>query len=249
MGLQRDFAKVSNNSEQQKNEQKYRATNIWNKLILSFKQAIHCKTHRQHLRKFEKCFTGSEAKKVMFKLLVHCESLTENVTRQKTMKLLQKFLDNHITEDVYGKWLGETFTASSKLYRFSYGMKSNTLNEKCLIRMADLKYSDPRSGNRTIRSTLRSPQGNTPRLKSILLLLKDIPSPHKTHGVSKKKDKKRSVSSSPPTPPLRKRFSTFSTVIRQSELLSSPTFIRSGVKRYASTDSSATNPDKRLRTL
>ncbi|XP_077970119.1 uncharacterized protein LOC120331235 [Styela clava] len=122
-------------------------------------------------------------------------------------------------------------------------MKSNILNEKCLIRMTDLKTSDPRSGNRTVRSTLRSSQGNTPKIKPILLLLKDIPSPHNDHRVLKKKDEKdRYLAHHPPH--LRENFSTFSTVKRQSELMSSPTFIK-----FASTDSSATNPDKRLRAL
>ncbi|XP_039253447.1 DEP domain-containing protein 1A-like [Styela clava] len=96
----------------------YKATMLWNELIQEFRNHIKCKTHRRNLRTHHNCFTGTAAVNVMFAVLKENKTFTVRVTRKQAAKLLQKFLDKHIIEDINGRWELEKFANNKRLFRF-----------------------------------------------------------------------------------------------------------------------------------
>ncbi|XP_039253729.2 DEP domain-containing protein 1B-like [Styela clava] len=105
-------------SFKQSNE-KYRATVIWKDLVMSFRARVVCKKKRRHLKSFENCFSGSSAVNKLFQILQENENFPQEITKEQAVKLLQKFLSEHVLEAVDGQWENETFSDSSKLYRFA----------------------------------------------------------------------------------------------------------------------------------
>lgn len=96
----------------------YRATQIWNEVVRSFRTHMCCKKHRRLMRTYNDCFTASSAIDVLFAILKANEHFFGKVTRIQALKLLRKFLKKHIIEDVNGKWGTEDFSDGGRLYRF-----------------------------------------------------------------------------------------------------------------------------------
>ncbi|XP_077970194.1 uncharacterized protein LOC144424622 [Styela clava] len=115
----------------------FKATKTWNTFVQSFESQICCCRNRKNLKIYKECFTGSSAVTTMHKILKKMENY-ENVSRSQSIKLLQKFVDQHIIEDINGKWLSEEFKDSGKLYRLA----------KCKCLNASKKWIENRSQNR-----------------------------------------------------------------------------------------------------
>ncbi|XP_039255225.2 DEP domain-containing protein 7-like [Styela clava] len=107
----------------------FKATRIWKVIVNSFESQMYCGRRRKNLKIYEDCFTGSSAVTTMHSILKEIENY-ENVSRCQAKKLLQKFMDQRIIEDVNGKWLSEEFKDSGKLYRFFKYDFQNELNGK-----------------------------------------------------------------------------------------------------------------------
>ncbi|XP_039253442.1 uncharacterized protein LOC120330632 [Styela clava] len=96
----------------------YRATQIWNEVVRSFRTHICCKKHRRLMRTYNDCFTATAAIDVLFAILKANKQFFGEVTRIQALKLMRKFLKKHIIEDVNGKWGTEDFSDGGRLYRF-----------------------------------------------------------------------------------------------------------------------------------
>ncbi|XP_051509850.1 DEP domain-containing protein 1A isoform X3 [Myxocyprinus asiaticus] len=96
----------------------YRATKLWNEITKLFRAGMPLKKHRQHFRVYMNCFTASAAVDWLHELLKNNSNFGPEVTRQQTVQLLQKFLKNHVIEDVKGRWGMEDLEDNSHLYRF-----------------------------------------------------------------------------------------------------------------------------------
>ncbi|XP_039274676.2 DEP domain-containing protein 1B-like [Styela clava] len=95
----------------------FKATLVWNNLVDNFKSKMQCKKIRRNLKIYEECFTGSSAVDTMHFILLSKKQFG-NISRIHVAKLLQKFIEKHLIEDIYGKWMNERFVDSGKLYRF-----------------------------------------------------------------------------------------------------------------------------------
>ncbi|XP_039254421.1 DEP domain-containing protein 1B-like [Styela clava] len=104
---------------------RYKATTIWNELLNAFRDRLNCKKHRRNLKTYDNCFTGSGAADVMHSVLLENENVSQDVTRSQAIKLLQKFLFEHVIETINGKWENELFTDTNRLYRL-YGENEDT---------------------------------------------------------------------------------------------------------------------------
>ncbi|XP_069794533.1 DEP domain-containing protein 1A-like isoform X2 [Narcine bancroftii] len=96
----------------------YRATKLWNELIKLFRAGMPLKKHCVHLKKYNNCFTASEAVDWLHELLRSNANFGPDVTRQQTLQLLRKFLKNRVIEDIKGRWGAENIDDNSQLYRF-----------------------------------------------------------------------------------------------------------------------------------
>ncbi|XP_041064268.1 DEP domain-containing protein 1A-like isoform X1 [Carcharodon carcharias] len=96
----------------------YRATKLWNELTKLFRAGMPLRKHRLHLKKYNNCFTASEAVDWLHKLLRNNSNFGPEVSRQQTLQLLRKFLKNHVIEDIKGRWGAENLDDNSQLYRF-----------------------------------------------------------------------------------------------------------------------------------
>ncbi|XP_051868791.1 DEP domain-containing protein 1B-like isoform X1 [Pristis pectinata] len=96
----------------------YRATKLWNELIKLFRAGMPLKKHTVRLRKYNNCFTASEAVDWLHELLRNNSNFGPDVTRQQTLQLLRKFLKNRVIEDIKGRWGAENVDDNSQLYRF-----------------------------------------------------------------------------------------------------------------------------------
>ncbi|XP_067122366.1 DEP domain-containing protein 1A-like isoform X1 [Centruroides vittatus] len=106
----------------------YRATRMWNEVVVAFRSGMPLRKHRRHMRSFENCFSASEAVDWLHNFLRRNHSFGPDVTRQQTVQLLQKFMKAGVFERVKSnsKDNQEEFKDNSQLYKFSY----NTLSTK-----------------------------------------------------------------------------------------------------------------------
>uniref|UniRef100_UPI00358E8294 DEP domain-containing protein 1B-like isoform X2 n=1 Tax=Myxine glutinosa TaxID=7769 RepID=UPI00358E8294 len=96
----------------------YRATRMWNEIVTSFRNSVPRRRHRQGLRTYPASFTAGEATTW---LLAHLSTGTHfgpDVSRGQALRLLCKFLQTHVIEDVKGRWGSENFADDNHLYRF-----------------------------------------------------------------------------------------------------------------------------------
>ncbi|NWI16594.1 DEP1B protein, partial [Crypturellus soui] len=96
----------------------YRATRLWNEIIELFRSGMPLRKHRCRFKSYERCFKASEAVDWLHELLGCNQNFGPEVTRSQTVKLLKKFLKNHVIEDIKGRWGKEDFQDDGHLYRF-----------------------------------------------------------------------------------------------------------------------------------
>ncbi|KAK0685395.1 DEP1B protein, partial [Pygoscelis papua] len=96
----------------------YRATRLWNEIIELFRAGMPLRKHRCRFKSYERCFKASEAVDCLHELLGSNQNFGPEVTRNQTVKLLKKFLKNHVIEDIKGRWGKEDFQDDGHLYRF-----------------------------------------------------------------------------------------------------------------------------------
>lgn len=96
----------------------FRATQIWRAVIRDFRREMPCKRRRVKMHFHDNCFTGCEAVQWLHHHLSNTNTFPTTVTRDKVVKLLQKFLCSDVIEDVRGKVAAEFKADSSCLYKF-----------------------------------------------------------------------------------------------------------------------------------
>lgn len=89
----------------------------WNEIIELFRAGMPLRKHRCRFKSYERCFKASEAVDCLHELLGSNQNFGPEVTRDQTVKLLKKFLKNHVIEDIKGKWGKEDFEDDGHLYR------------------------------------------------------------------------------------------------------------------------------------
>lgn len=127
-------------------QEPYRATKLWNEVILAFRTGMPLKRHRRRMRNYDNCFTGSDCASWLNCYLKNNPNFGPDVTRSQTVQLLQKFLKCHVIECATSKTGKTEFLDSSHLYRF-------------------VQYSPIKSNKRTslqilLRTPLASQNGN-----------------------------------------------------------------------------------------
>ncbi|XP_014820297.1 PREDICTED: DEP domain-containing protein 1B isoform X1 [Calidris pugnax] len=98
----------------------YRATRLWNEIIELFRAGMPLRKHRCRFKSYERCFKASEAVDCLHELLGSNQNFGPEVTRNQTVKLLRKFLKNHVIEDIKGRWGKEDFQDDGHLYSHDF---------------------------------------------------------------------------------------------------------------------------------
>ena len=80
------------------------ATRFWNHIVLLFRSGMPSKRHRVHMKNVERCFSGSEAINWLHKNLVSDTRFVQDITKDQTVLLLQKFLQTNIIEIVHSRF-------------------------------------------------------------------------------------------------------------------------------------------------
>ncbi|NWT48715.1 DEP1B protein, partial [Chroicocephalus maculipennis] len=127
----------------------YRATRLWNEIIELFRAGMPLRKHRCRFKSYERCFKASEAVDCLHELLGSNQNFGPEVTRNQTVKLLKKFLKNHVIEDIKGRWGKEDFQDDGHLYRFppSSPLKPYPKKTSCgkeVIKFPD--WNEPKAG-------------------------------------------------------------------------------------------------------
>ncbi|NXS43604.1 DEP1B protein, partial [Balaeniceps rex] len=127
----------------------YRATRLWNEIIELFRAGMPLRKHRCRFKSYERCFKASEAVDCLHELLGSNQNFGPEVTRNQTVKLLKKFLKNHVIEDIKGRWGKEDFQDDGHLYRFppSSPLKPYPKKPSCgkeVIKFPD--WNEPKAG-------------------------------------------------------------------------------------------------------
>ncbi|XP_009980368.1 PREDICTED: DEP domain-containing protein 1B, partial [Tauraco erythrolophus] len=127
----------------------YRATRLWNEIIELFRAGMPLRKHRCRFKSYERCFKASEAVDCLHELLGSNQNFGPEVTRSQTVKLLKKFLKNHVIEDIKGRWGKEDFQDDGHLYRFppSSPLKPYPKKPSCgkeVIKFPD--WNEPKAG-------------------------------------------------------------------------------------------------------
>ncbi|XP_067171497.1 DEP domain-containing protein 1B isoform X2 [Apteryx mantelli] len=128
----------------------YRATRLWNEIIELFRSGMPLRKHRCRFKSYEHCFKASEAVDWLHELLGCNQNFGPEVTRNQTVKLLKKFLKNHVIEDIKGRWGKEDFQDDGHLYRFppSSPLKPYPKKPSCtkeVIKFPD--WNEPKAGS------------------------------------------------------------------------------------------------------
>ena len=79
------------------------ATRFWNDIVLLFRSGMPCKRHRVHMKNVERCFSGSEAISWLHTNLMGDPRFVQDITREQTVLLLQKFLQTNIIEIAHSR--------------------------------------------------------------------------------------------------------------------------------------------------
>uniref|UniRef100_T1IT99 DEP domain-containing protein n=1 Tax=Strigamia maritima TaxID=126957 RepID=T1IT99_STRMM len=118
----------------------YRATKLWNEVVRNFRSQMPRKRHRKHVRHFDDCFTSSEAVDWLHCYMQNNPNFNPDVTREQTLQLLRKFVENGLFEDIRGvKCIDpEEFKDNCDLYRFN---KKSPMKLTRTPRMTLLKHN------------------------------------------------------------------------------------------------------------
>ncbi|NXU49402.1 DEP1B protein, partial [Turnix velox] len=120
----------------------YRATRLWNKIIELFRAEMPLRKHRCLFKSYERCFKASEAVDCLHELLGSNQNFGPEVTRNQTVKLLKKFLKNHVIEDIKGRWGKEDFQDDGHLYRFPPSSPLKPYKKKTSYGKEVIKFPD-----------------------------------------------------------------------------------------------------------
>ncbi|POI34616.1 hypothetical protein CIB84_001632 [Bambusicola thoracicus] len=127
----------------------YRATRLWNEIIELFRAGMPLRKHRCRFKSYERCFKASEAVDCLHELLGSNQNFGPEVTRSQTVKLLKKFLKNHVIEDIKGRWGKEDFQDDGHLYRFPPSSPLKPYPKKPSFGKEVIKFpdwNDPKAG-------------------------------------------------------------------------------------------------------
>ncbi|XP_077969929.1 DEP domain-containing protein 1A-like [Styela clava] len=139
----------------------FKATLVWNILVDTFKSKMQCKKTRRNLKIYEECFTGSSAVDTMHFILLSKKQFG-NILRIQVAKLLQKLIEQHLIEDIHGKWMNEKFVDSGKLYRFPKDP------ELSLLESTAKTTNSPHRRSKSLRSYFMQPKLTTLRTKKLV---------------------------------------------------------------------------------
>ncbi|XP_012937092.1 DEP domain-containing protein 1A [Aplysia californica] len=78
----------------------YKATRLWNDVISAFRQYLPTGRHRRYMKTFENCFSGSSAADWLLQYLKTNECFGSDISRQKSLLLLNKLYKAGIFEEV-----------------------------------------------------------------------------------------------------------------------------------------------------
>ncbi|VDP24865.1 unnamed protein product [Onchocerca flexuosa] len=96
---------------------RFRATNVWNKIIRRFRSGMPVKRHLRQLRIFENCFTGREAVDFMMNELPKIIHDGREITRFNCSKLLGIYMNMELFRSVRGKCDDNEEFKENELYR------------------------------------------------------------------------------------------------------------------------------------
>ncbi|XP_009077424.1 PREDICTED: DEP domain-containing protein 4, partial [Acanthisitta chloris] len=92
----------------------FQATQLWNNIIHALHSQVEIKRHRQHLKTYKNCFTGSNAVDVVLSYLMQSMYLSCNdISRLKGVHVCQALMDHKVFEPV-----------GAKLYLFKHGKET-----------------------------------------------------------------------------------------------------------------------------
>ncbi|NXU55347.1 DEPD7 protein, partial [Turnix velox] len=82
----------------------FQATRLWNSIIHALHSQVEIKRHRQHLKTYKNCFTGSNAVDVVLSHLMQSMYLSCNdISRLKGVRVCQALMDHKVFEPVGAK--------------------------------------------------------------------------------------------------------------------------------------------------
>ncbi|KAK3579133.1 hypothetical protein CHS0354_022153 [Potamilus streckersoni] len=113
----------------------YRATQLWNELIRTFRAEIPLARHRRYMKTYDNCFVASEAIDWLHQYLRQNPNFGSAVTRFQSIQLLQKLHRARVFEDVRGtKHNYGDFTDSGRLFSLTHGSPFKNLRTPLALR-------------------------------------------------------------------------------------------------------------------
>ena len=104
----------------------FKATKIWNDLIVHLRTNLEPKRRRWKMQFYENCFKGSEVIEVLYHYIRNHPDLANNASRSQVKSLCQCLIDSKVFEcvavnDASNRGEAIIFEGGSKLYRFVAG--------------------------------------------------------------------------------------------------------------------------------
>ncbi|XP_071120742.1 DEP domain-containing protein 1A-like isoform X2 [Mytilus edulis] len=97
----------------------YRATKLWNEVIVTFRNGMPLGRHRRYMKTYDNCFSSSEAVDWLHDYLKSNKNFGADVTRSQTIQLLQKLHRARVVEDIRGgKHNRADVCDNNRLFRF-----------------------------------------------------------------------------------------------------------------------------------
>ncbi|XP_060083645.1 uncharacterized protein LOC132562884 [Ylistrum balloti] len=98
----------------------YRATKLWNDVILAFRRGMPSARHRRYMKTYESCFSANESIDWLHQYLRANPNFGSDVTRFQTLQLFRKLHRARVIEDVRGgKHNKHDPTDNGRLFRFT----------------------------------------------------------------------------------------------------------------------------------
>ncbi|XP_064628859.1 DEP domain-containing protein 7-like isoform X2 [Lineus longissimus] len=139
----------------------FKATQLWNDIIWMLKKNVAVRKRRLKKRIFQTCFTGADAVNTVLEVLQDesFSSSVKEVSREKTVKLCQAFLDSRVFQAVSSKDEDKFEDSSSKYYKFVDDSDSDSETEsnssKCQHDISTTSITSTRSEKITIAEKFR----------------------------------------------------------------------------------------------
>ncbi|NWU74464.1 DEPD7 protein, partial [Onychorhynchus coronatus] len=146
----------------------FQATQLWNGIIRALHSQVEIKRHRQHLKTYKNCFTGSNAVDVVLSHLMQSMYLSCNdISRLKGVRVCQALMDHKVFEPV-----------GAKLYRFKNGKETEFEDtDTSLYRFVNSSLDPPLQGKNKDYESLSPEQickQKTKRCSKVEELLRSI---------------------------------------------------------------------------